>query len=339
MSKDAEAAASDPIVELRRHIEAARSILITSEPSPDGDGFGAEVGLHHLIADAFGGEKEVILCNERGCPDKFRYFPESALIRPLDDAIRGRTFDVAIVVDAGAERCGAVREPFERAGVRINIDHHKFGSRADYDLAIVDPTAASTTEQVFRIGEHPAWGVPVTAGFAAAIYLGLICDTGSFQFSLTTPETHRIAGKLLAAGIKHDEIAAHILMERSHEEMKMLGRLFLASERSASGRVLHVVIDDPDDIRQPKTTFDRISQELAFVEGVEVTVVVRALPDGSCKLSFRSRGRVDVAALARELDPGGGGHTRAAGCGLPGPARDRVAEVVAAVERKLDALP
>jgi phosphoesterase RecJ-like protein len=64
---------------------------------------------------------------------------------------------------------------------------------------------------------------------------------------------------------------------------------------------------------------------------VEVGAFLRQARDGSCKLSLRSKGRVDVQALASEF--GGGGHAAAAGATLKLPWEDAQARVAAAVEK------
>ena len=61
-----------------------------------------------------------------------------------------------------------------------------------------------------------------------------------------------------------------------------------------------------------------LSGFLRNIEGVEVAALAKETEAGDFKISMRSNERVDVSALCASL--GGGGHIRAAGCRLPGPA-------------------
>ncbi len=54
-----------------------------------------------------------------------------------------------------------------------------------------------------------------------------------------------------------------------------------------------------------------------LVGGTEVAVIFIEQPDGSVKVSLRSRSAVDCSALAESF--GGGGHKAAAGAFVPGP--------------------
>ena len=53
------------------------------------------------------------------------------------------------------------------------------------------------------------------------------------------------------------------------------------------------------------------------IQGVEVALFFRELSDGRFRVSLRSKGHVNVAAVAERL--GGGGHQCASGCAVDGP--------------------
>ncbi|GIW73243.1 MAG: phosphoesterase RecJ-like protein [Planctomycetota bacterium] len=328
-------------------IQQARCVLVTSEPYPDGDAVGAEIALHHIAEHAFrcgaaarGEERpagRVYLVNEKGCPRKYRFLAGSGRIRTLDSVLE-RDFDLGIVVDGGVERTGAVQALFEACPRKIYIDHHKFGSRAQYDLVLADPNASSTTQLLWTFVADPEIGVPLGRELAEAIYLGLIYDTGSFQYSLTQPLTHEIAARLIETGLDFAPIHEHALLCQEFEELLVLGQVLAQAQRSPCGRIVwssasreliernHVRGED----------LGRIIQTLCFTEGIEVAILFREEGPGRYKLSLRSRGRIDVGAVARALDPHGGGHDRAAGCTLTGPLAEVTARAVGYVRALLD---
>ena len=330
--------------EIFQALSRARRVLVTSEPYPDGDAVGAELALdtiaRHAFARAPGGpaDRRVYLVNEKGCPRKYRFLAGADKIRKLDSLVE-HDFDVAIVVDGGVERTGAARELFDRAPVRIYIDHHKFGSREKYDLALSAPQASSTTQILYAYFADPEIAAPLTREAAEAIYLGLIFDTGSFQYSLTQPLSHEIAARLMETGIDFAGIHEKALLTQEFDDLLAHGRVLATARRTPSREIVWVTIG-LDLIRELAVSgedFNRIIQTLCFVEGTEVALLFREMEPGRWKLSFRSRGKVDVAAIARELDPQGGGHDRAAGCTLEGAGDDVVAKTVSFVEGKLAA--
>lgn len=346
--------------EIFERLKGARRVLVTSEPYPDGDAFGTELALEHVCRHAFavagaggggaGDERRVYLVNEKGCPRKYRFMSGADKIRRLESVFE-KEFDVGIVVDGGSERTGAAKALFDACKTRIYIDHHKFGSRETYDLSLSDPEASSTTEIVWAFFADPEIATPLTREAAEAIYLGLIYDTGSFQYSLTKPLTHEIAARLMDAGIDFARIHEKALLTQEFEDLQVLGRVLSTAVRSGDARdIVHAAITEKL-VREFNVTgdeFNRIIQTLCFIEGVEVAILFRELPsnppgpsaglqDGKYKLSLRSRGKVDVAAIARDLDPQGGGHDRAAGCTLAGPLEEITLRTVSFVNDKLSA--
>jgi phosphoesterase RecJ-like protein len=335
---------------LRAAVEKAKTVLVASEPLPDGDAFGSELALRFMIESAFGlareradartgrGPKHVALLNERGTPERYAFLDGSASRAPGPEDASG--FDLAILVDGGEERLGdAVRAVFARCKERVYIDHHRAGSAARYDVRLVDPAAASTTEVIMMILESPAWSdVKLTRPLAEALYVGLISDTGSFMYSLTTPRTHRVAARLLEAGTRAVLIGERVLLDMRLDDLELLAAVVASVGKECGGKLLVGVLTlamlhgrDPTLVG-----YDKVVTPLAFVSGTKATLLLREMEPGVWKLSFRSRGEVDVSAVAREVDPGGGGHARAAGCSLNGSLELVRGKAVAALARAIE---
>jgi phosphoesterase RecJ-like protein len=135
--------------------------------------------------------------------------------------------------------------------------------------------------------------------------------------------------------------------------MQVIGRVLAGALLSGrAGEIVHAAVSH-EFMREMKVSgdeFNRIIQTLCFLEGIEVAIIFRettgeggfpvagAAPGArTWKLSLRSRGKVDVAAAARELDPQGGGHDRAAGCSLAGELDEVRARAIDHIARKLAA--
>ncbi|HZV01379.1 MAG TPA: DHH family phosphoesterase [Planctomycetota bacterium] len=334
---------------LRAAVERAATILVASEPLPDGDAFGSEVALRLMIQQTFGlaasraegragqGPKFVQVLNERGIPERYAFLEGATGRAPGREDEAG--YDLGILVDGGVERTGlAVRAVYERCRARAYVDHHRAGSAAPYDVKIVQPTSASTTEAIFSLLDGDGWSdVKIDRPLAEALYVGLVADTGSFMYSLTTPRTHRVAARLLEAGVRTTFIAEKVLLDVKLEDLELEAKVVLALEREHGGRLLVGVLSlDMLAGRDPRlVAYDKIVTPIAFVEGTTVTLLLREVDPRVWKLSFRSRGGVDVSKVAREIDPQGGGHERAAGCELRGPLEDVKRVAVAAIGRAL----
>jgi phosphoesterase RecJ-like protein len=69
------------------------------------------------------------------------------------------------------------------------------------------------------------------------------------------------------------------------------------------------------------------------VQGVEVALLFKQKAEHEIKISFRSKGEVDVSRLAQIF--GGGGHVRASGATIMGTMEEAVARIVEAVKEKI----
>ncbi|MBI3722948.1 DHH family phosphoesterase [bacterium] len=341
-----------PGAALRASIDRASTILIASEPLPDGDAFGAMLSLRCFVEAAFGiassreearagkGPKHVALLCERGTPPRYAFLDGARAARPpAGEDSEG--FDLGVLVDGGVERCGApVRAVFESCREKACIDHHRAGSRARYDLAIVDPERAATTELLATLLETEAWkDVRLSRPLAEALYTGILSDTGAFVYSLTSPWTHRIAARLLEAGARASLIGEKVMLDIAPEDLRLQSKVVLGLSTLCSGKLLLGVLTlDMLEGRAPEDVgYDRIVNPIAFVSASRATVLLREMGGEHWKVSLRSRPDLDVAEVARELDPQGGCHARAAGCTLRGPLDLVRRRVVLALSRRLGA--
>ena len=328
-------------LELKRLHDAVQSagrILITATEREDGDSVAAELAVKYILEQAFPGSGKIIhVVNERPCPARFLFLHGAPDILPVDQAeAAGARYDLGIVVDCGADRSGRVRPLFLDCPVRVKIDHHSFGNAGTYDIEICSSQVASTTEVLFAFVDDPTWRIPLDARLANLIYVGILCDTGAFQYDLTRPSSHRVAARLLETGFNFPDTAERVHLVRSFTMKKLLGLVLNRMERDPHGRYIWSVMDREMIRRSGATTDDTgdIIDEICFIHGVEVSLLFVEQPGGNIRISFRSRGAVNVGEFARSLTPLGGGHPRASGCMLTG----SMDAVIAEVRSRLDEL-
>ena len=323
-------------------IHESDSFLITSQLDPDGDSVGSQLALRRLILAERGESfaSKVAIVNQVACPLRYRFLADAhAIVTPED--VAGRGFEAGFVLDGGADRTGTARPLYDACKKKVIVDHHKTTTAVGYDVPFIDPAMSSTAEMIFSILEHPSAKAKLDAKFAAQIYLGMIYDTGSFQYALTTARTHRIAAALLDTGIAHADIAERVMLESPLSAKVLLGRTLAAMRVIDGGRIAWTTVTNKLAKETNATDEDvrAIITQMIFIEGVRVALLFYEREPGKVKLSLRSREGFDVASFARQLDPGGGGHARAAGCTLPmvGTLDDVAGRVVSQLEGKLAA--
>jgi bifunctional oligoribonuclease and PAP phosphatase NrnA len=160
-------------------------------------------------------------------------------------------------------------------------------------------------------------GVPLTPELAESLYVGLVTDTGRFQYSNTTPKALRLAAQLVEAGASVSKVFVEVYESTPFPKLKLLARALERATELADGRVVVSELRREDfaaaGAEEPYS--EGIIDHLRAVDGAELVALVRELPAGapaSRKGSLRSHSDgVDVSAIARSF--GGGGHKRAAG--------------------------
>ncbi|XVV11485.1 DHH family phosphoesterase [Actinoplanes sp. CA-131856] len=281
--------------------------------NPDGDALGSMLGfglgLRRLgvtrLRATFPGRFEV--------PVPYRELPGSDLLVSEQEAYDNPA--LIMIFDVAAEsRLGDLVSLLPSAPAVIVLDHHAsntgFGG-----VNLVAPRAAATS--VVAEGLLSRLGVPLDAEIAECLYVALATDTGSFKFDLTTPEVHELAARLIATGISPAEISRRIFDTRPFGAMKLSGEVLGRARldvTAAGGRGLvwtYATTDDLERYDQKPYVLDSLIDPVRSVAEADVAVLVKQASDGEWAVSLRSKGAVDVSAVAVAL--GGGGHRLAAG--------------------------
>jgi len=306
-------------------IAAAERIGLVGHVRPDGDALGSILALglaarnagKHAVASF--GEPFVI-------GTEFEMLDRSILVPP------GRfpeDLDLAIVCDTGViDRVGSVAPAIENADRVLVIDHHITPGVLG-DVRLVDSDAAATTQLVHELLQRLGWAL--TKPIAEALYVGLVTDTGRFQYSSTTPAVHRMAAELLAAGVEPATIGQRLYEEVPFGYLTVVSRVLgRAHLETPPGLVWSTM--GPDDLAAGGISWesaDAMIDLLRIAREAGVACLLKELRPGVVKGSLRSRGVADVAAVAATF--GGGGHRNAAGftTDLPaGQVIDRILELL-----------
>ncbi|MBB6672868.1 DHH family phosphoesterase [Cohnella nanjingensis] len=306
--------------------------LVVSHVQPDGDAISSTVAIGWLL-EKLG--KTYALYNDGPAPSRLRYLWGSDRLLTLAAGKPDRTYRSIIAVDcADFARVGAAKELFAPEAELLNIDHHPtndaFGAA---NLLRFD--AAATAEILFELLE--AARVPLDVDVATAIYTGMLTDTGGFRYANTSPKVLAIASKLVELGVDGPGLAEQLLERMTMEQMSMIQRALARLTFSEDQRVgwLWVTPEDMSETGAKSEDLEGLVNYPRNIEGVEVGILFKQHGDDAVKVSMRSAGRVNVAAVAQQFQ--GGGHVRAAGCRVAAPLPDAIAQVVEAIRKALDA--
>jgi bifunctional oligoribonuclease and PAP phosphatase NrnA len=319
------------LTEIARTINGSSRVFLATHVNPDGDAIGSLLGLNCLL---MGLGKDVTAFIADPIPGNFRFLPASdRVINTLSDH-KGRSFDLAIVVDSTDwERTGTDIPSIVRLDTVINIDHH-VSNNSFGDINYIDPKASAVGEMLYDV--IGALGAEVDARVAACLYTAIITDTGSFTYSNTTARAFEISEKLVRCGARPAKIAEEINENYSVSRLELLRLALFSLEFTGNRRIGSMTITQ-EMFRETGTGPDMIEGFIdypRFVAGVKVAVLFRELPSGGYKVSFRSRDSLDVSRIAGHF--GGGGHVNASGCTVPGDLSRVKDDVISVTQRVLE---
>jgi bifunctional oligoribonuclease and PAP phosphatase NrnA len=312
------------VVEL---IENKQVFGITTHVRPDGDGIGSSLGLCWLLR-SLGKSAEVIVRDS--IPIAYQQLPGAGEIRIVPEI--DCEYDAVFVIE-----CSDINRP----GIRklenqftVNIDHHTtcehFGS-----INWIDATASAVGEMIYNLCK--AIGGRVTKEIAECVYLALVTDTGSFHFPNTTERTLKVASELVKVGVKPAQISEAVYNSYPWSRVALMSKVLATVQRSPSGKVAWMrqtleMVEDADSVEGDNSGFVNIPLSAKEVEAV---VYMREVRPNGYRVSFRSKGDINVARIAEKF--GGGGHKNAAGCRIEGDwddcERKLVSVLIEAVEK------
>jgi phosphoesterase RecJ-like protein len=314
--------------ELQRIVETVRAnqrFVISSHSRPDGDSIGSQLAMAHALRDL---GKHVRVVNQDRAPGPLLGFSGVAEIEIADRV--EPDFEVAFIMECGSlDRTGVAGLSH---GTVINIDHHP--DNAGYgDLNWFDPSAAACGEMVYTLIE--ALGVPLTPAIATHVYLAILTDTGSFHFSNISPRTFDICRRTLEAGVDPVAVARNVYDSNNLGRLKLFGAVLSAMRLSHSGRVAIVYVDH-EMARQAGGTYEDTEGLINLpltVREIQAVVFFKQVDPGQYRVSMRSKGDIDVGAVAKTF--GGGGHKNAAGCTAHGTIESLQAVFVSEIEHAI----
>ena len=279
-------------------------ILITGHVNPDGDAIGSALALK-LLLDTMDIESTVSFDINGDLPTNLNHLPYDLISNPKEEL-----YNTVFVFDCGnPSRLGNLESLVLNSKYIVVVDHHidpSFG-----DLQIIDPTAASTTQVLYRLFKEEE--LHISKEIADCLMTGLITDTGRFQYSNTDAEVFAIASELMTKGASLSLISENIYGSIEFNALKLQITIIDRLQLDKDLKFIYSIVyqDDYNNFDTTPAETDFLIDIVRLAKESEIALLLKEQSDGSFKGSLRSRTAFDVQKLAAFFD--GGGHKAASG--------------------------
>lgn len=314
-------------------INDVKRIVVIQAENPDGDSLGSSLALEEIIGDQ---GKAVSMYCPIDIPRYLRYFPGWDRVTSEFDT----SAELAIIVDTSADVL--LGKTLETPGLRhfletrpvVVIDHHASESTLSFEHIMVNEDVVATSHVIYDMAHQANWSINQTA--AEHLLASLMSDSLGLTTPNVTAASFQLAANLTELGASNSRIEERRreFMKKAPEILEYKGKLIERIDYHLNGKlaVVHVPFEEIEAYSDKYNPGALIGDELRFVEGVEVSCVIKTYPDG--KLTARLRSNIPVSEQIAGYF-GGGGHAYAAGFRIYETLDSTIPELVAAVEKTL----
>lgn len=318
-------------------------VVITTHQKPDGDAMGSSLGLFHFLKQ-FGHHITVISPTNwadfldwmPGAKEVLDYERQTAEANSAIDAadwIFCLDFNTLSRTKRMEERLGNAK------GQRILIDHHHEPQEDKFAYGISDTTKSSTCEMVYDLIIDSGHDDKINKQVAECLYAGVMTDTGSFRFPITTASVHRMVAHLKDKGLEHSHIHEELFDNYLENRFRFIGNVLLhRMQIFYEYNTALIAVPQQDLVKYNIITGDTeglVNYPLS-IKGIRLATIIIDRGEER-KLSFRSKGGFDVNTFARKYF-NGGGHFHAAGGQSKEPLEAVVSKFIQAMKENKDQL-
>ena len=306
------------IRDLKTQLQNSKKIIVIPHKNPDGDAIGSCVAINELLKSL--GHKSSII-SPNNFPDFLKWMDKEHEINIYENNPELYnneilSSDIIFTLDFNSlSRIGSMREIVNDSNaLKIMIDHHQNPENyANYTYS--DVNMSSTCEMVFHFIAELSLNDKINSKIASALYTGIMTDTGSFKFPLTTSVTHKVVSDLIKKGANGSEINNLVYDNNSYDKLLLL-----------SHTLSNMIVDT-----QHKTAYMYLTQQSLnkynfkkgdtegfvnyglTIKGVKFAAIfIENEAEKIIKISLRSKGNFNVNEFSRD-NFNGGGHINAAG--------------------------
>lgn len=319
---------NNTLSEIAEQLNMANSVAIFCHARPDGDALGAGLALAVAFRNA---GKSAVMCCEDPPPEKFSFLPA---VKTVKNALpQNKNYDAFICVDcADVTRMGIFTDAFAKfQKTTVNIDHHISNKGyAKYNFVFECPASCELLTDILLATDYE-----ITSEIADLLMLGLITDSGNFTHTDVSEKTYKTAAELRKRGADNNLINYNMYSRQSKKRAILYGRVMNRIRFALDDKLTFIVtsLEDLKATGADKSVTEGFVDFPLSIDGVEVSVSMMEVKNRQYKISLRSKGTVNVNAVASSF--GGGGHILASGCMLTGELEEVIEKVTYAVYQNL----
>ena len=314
----------DEVVKLLKN---SKKVAVFCHARPDGDSLGGMLALTLALQNA--GKYAMAFC-EDAPPEKYCFL---SAMKEVNTSFQSADYDLFVSVDcADSSRMGSFAKEFTKfKGATLNIDHHISNTKfAKYNYVSECPASCQILTDI-----HIKAQFEIDRQIADLLMLGLITDTGNFVHSDVTAATFQTAALLRDNGADVQAINYYMFQHQPRARAELYGRVMRNIRYAYEDKFAYIVISAKDlkESGADKSMTEGFVDFPLTIDGVEVSAALLEFKEGQYKTSLRSKGKVNVNAVASTF--GGGGHILASGCMLFGSLEEVIDRLSYAVYQNL----
>ncbi len=278
-------------------------IIIHRHKNPDGDALGSQIGLYHILKEAFP-EKEIYKVGDMTA----RYsFMDNSDMDKIDDSLYSDA--LAIILDTSASHLIS-DERYKVAKETARIDHHIFCEKIA-DIEVTDTSYESCCGLITEFAIES--GLSLSPASAKALYTGMVTDSGRFRYDSTSSSTHRLASKLMEQKFDTNEIYSNLYAD-DFSYIRLRAQ-FILKIQFTDYRVAYIYTDKAEAQSYGVDTFTisrSMVSTMSDIRGVDIWVNFTETDNGV--LAELRSNKFNINPIAVKY--GGGGHAKASGATL-----------------------
>ena len=306
------------IRDLKTQLQDSKKIIVIPHKNPDGDAIGSCVAINELLKSL--GHKSSII-SPNNFPDFLKWMDNEDEIKIYEnnpELFNNEilTSDIIFTLDFNSlSRIGSMGEIVKDSrALKVMIDHHQNPENyADYTYS--DVKMSSTCEMVFHFITELSLNDKISSKIASALYTGIMTDTGSFKFPLTTDITHKVVSGLIKKGANGNEINNLVYDNNSYEKLLLLSHTLsnMIVDTEHNTAYMYLTQQSLNKYNFKKGDTEGFVNYGLTIKGVKFAAIfIENEADKIIKISLRSKGNFNVNEFSRD-NFNGGGHINAAG--------------------------
>ncbi|MDD3818333.1 MAG: bifunctional oligoribonuclease/PAP phosphatase NrnA [Actinomycetota bacterium] len=318
-------------------IDANNKFVIITHDCPDGDSLGSQIALYQLLVLL---KKDVMLVCNCEIPYQYKFLPYIDRIYKNFEKIKksdnNRQY-ICICLDCADEHRMNLdfKDLKDNFKYIVNIDHH-YNNTNFGDLNIVDIKKSATAEILYELisSNYPGMMDDI---IAEGIYIGILTDTGKFQYSNTNSDVHKTVSELLKFNVYPSKISKYIYECEPLERFKLIQIVFQRIEFIHSTGLIYsyVLQKDFKKLNLPFSAQDGIIDLLRSAEKVKIAALIKQTEKRCFKISLRtSDSNIDLFKIASKFN--GGGHKMASAYADRGSLRTVMNNLKKSVKESID---